>query len=98
MKTKKEEDEQSITEICLDDPFLTAVFLQINYLIPGSFTIDPYFKGPKMVSWRIRGNGVLEVLERIYSDEKIPISTYIRAVREVRNQMFVLKSASVNKP
>lgn len=90
MKTK---NEAATKEIILDDPYICAVFAEENSRNPidKPFQIVPFLKNPKEVAWRLTGAGILQLLDKIYSDTPVPIHSYIKALKEIRSSIFVFK-------
>lgn len=90
---KKNEESSAAEKIELDDAYVTAVFALENSRDPNnkSFEIQPYLKAPGQVAWRIAGRGIMQTLERIYSDYSVPINSYIKVLKEIRSSIFLYK-------
>lgn len=90
---KKNEESSAAEEIELDNPYITAVFAELNLhdLNDKPFEIQPYLKAPGQVAWRVSGKGIMQVLEKIWSDVPVPIHSYIKALKEIRSSIFLYK-------
>lgn len=89
----KKENEMEVREIELDDPYITAIFAEENFhnFNNKPYKIQPFLKTQKEVAWRITGKGIMQMLEKIYSDAPVPIHSYIKALKEIRASIFLYK-------
>ena len=79
-------------ELNLDDQYLAGYFhLLITTQKLKDFTISPLLKTPKSVSWKIKGDNLLQELEKIYNGVEVPLLGYIQSLKEMKNQIAVLK-------
>lgn len=88
----KKGKEKEMSEIILDDSYVTAVFAAENSRSHIKlFEIQPFLKTPNEVAWRISGVGIMQVLEKIYADTPTPVNSFIKAIKEIRSTIFLFK-------
>lgn len=79
-------------EIEIEDSFLASAFLVQTDIIK---EVLPFLKSehPPRVAFRIKGN-IQSALSRIYADEPCGLMAFIKAAKQLRNSIFILKSMS----
>jgi len=85
--------EDEIEEIILDKSEIVAFFQDKNTRLKPeeNFEIKPFLQSPGHVAWEVRGKGLMKCLQDIFNNVPIPINSYLRALKEVRSQIYIFQ-------
>lgn len=72
----------------------------VAFLIMRGYVVIPYIKSHKegmerRVAWDVQGDADRDI-KRYFANEKVPIKDFIRSLKEVRNDMYNIKSIGNN--